>query len=300
MNSFTISQLQQYSGISVHSIRAWERRYNALKPQRSEGNTRYYDSHQLRRLLNIAGLMHAEFKISELCSFPDSTLQELISRNLEKLSTSDNADFLIARLLTSALEFDELLFDKVFSRAVRSYGMEGAYLNVIYPVLHRLGIMWSADKIAPAQEHFISNLIRQKLNAAIDILPVHPASRNRWLLFLPENEFHENGLLMANYLVRNAGHPCIYLGANVPFDVLRDAVQSTKPDFLLLFLVANNDDDQDQQLIRKMLKTFPLQRLLVAVKSSRLKNYRNSKKLTLLESVADLKKVLKQRADKNN
>ncbi|MBX7109486.1 MAG: MerR family transcriptional regulator [Chitinophagales bacterium] len=292
MNSFTISQLQQYSGINVHSIRAWEKRYHALKPGRSEGNTRYYDSHQLRRLLNIASLMHTEYKVSELCSFSDSRLYELMISNLENLSVTDHDAFLISQLVASALTFDELLFDKVFSRAVLRYGMVDTYVRVIYPVLLRLGIMWSADKIAPAQEHFISNLLRQKLDTSIDILPVPQQSADKWLLFLPENEFHENGLLMANYLVRSAGHPCIYLGANLPFDALKAAVEATKPACILLFLVSNKDEQHDRELIQLMLKSFPTQKIFIAAKAGRLVKSSDHPKLTLLESMGALKKAL--------
>src|SRR5688572_26578400 len=113
MNSFTISQLQRYSGINVHSIRAWEKRYHALSPGRSEGNTRYYDGNQLRRLLNIASLMHSGYKISELCAFSDKKLFELMSQNLEQGRIDQNDEFLISQMVASALEFNEVLIDLV-------------------------------------------------------------------------------------------------------------------------------------------------------------------------------------------
>jgi MerR family transcriptional regulator, light-induced transcriptional regulator len=294
MNLFTISQLQRFSGINVHSIRAWEKRYDALKPERSEGNTRYYHGNQLRRLLNIASLMKSEHKISELCSLPDSKLHELMNENLEKSDSLNHNEFLVSQSVAAALEFNESLFDKVFSRAIIQYGMEGAYVNVIYPALQRLGLMWSADSVAPAQEHFISNLIRQKLSASIDLLPVHGNSKTHWLLFLPEDEFHETGLLMANYLVRNAGHRCTYLGSNVPFNSLYNAVKQTKPTALLFFLVSNDDIARDKEFVRLMLKTFPQQKLFVASDANRLANIKANKNVNMLTSVEDLKDALKR------
>lgn len=294
MDSFTISQLQRYSGISVHSIRAWEKRYNALTPSRSEGNTRYYDGKQLRRLLNIASLMNSSHKISELCSLPDAKLHELINRKLEKETLlSEKDELLVTQMVSSALEFNEPLFDKVFSHALLSYGVEATYLRVIYPALKRLGVLWSAAQIAPAQEHFISNLIRQKLNASIDLLPLDTRSKNHWLLFLPENEFHESGLLMANYLVRHAGHRCTYLGANVPFDTLKDAVKMVKPTSLLFFLVTKDDEEEDKALLRMMSQHFTSQKIFVAAEATRFSNPKTPKSISLLHSLQALKEELK-------
>lgn len=285
--------MQRFSGISVHSIRAWEKRYNALNPERSEGNTRYYNGNQLRRLLNIASLMNSEYKISDLCSFPDSKLHELILKKISEKTLANNDEFLVSQLVAAALEFDELYFDKVYSRAIIQHGMEDTYLKLIYPALERLGIMWSANRITSAQEHFISNLIRQKLNTSIDMITVNGQSQEHWLLFLPENEFHEIGLLMANYLVRNARQRCTYLGANVPNDTLKYAVKILKPTSLLFFLVKNDDVKQDAELIRQMLKSFPAQKIFIAAQEHRFIKIKKLKNFTPLKSAEELRDVLK-------
>lgn len=290
MNSFTISQLQKYSGISVHSIRAWEKRYDALKPDRSEGNTRYYSGNQLRRLLNIASLMHSDYKISELCSMPDAKLFELMNQQLATHKTGD--EFLVSQLVAAAMEFNEALFDKIFSKAMLKYNMEQTYTQVIYPSMQRLGVLWSADGIAPAQEHFISHLIRQKLNSSIEFLPLPEKSKHHWILFLPENELHETGLLMAHYLIRNAGHRCTYLGSNVPMESLRQAVHQLKPTTLLFFLVAKDDEDADKQFIHDLVKTFPSQKIFVAGAPNRFSNM-TSKKFTPLTSIDAFHEVLR-------
>lgn len=291
MNTFTISELQGYTGINVHSIRAWEKRYHALTPHRTEGNTRYYNSDQLRRLLNIASLMDSEHKISELCSFPDSKLHELVGQTLEATSTWVQDELLVSQMVASALSFDEELFNRIFTRSVIAHGMEGTYLKVIYPTLNRLGMMWSINKVAPAQEHFMTHLIRQKLSTAIDLLPINLQAKQHWLLFLPENEFHETGLLIANYLIRLAGHRCAYLGANVPLDTLKNAVSCLKPDTMLMFMVSRNNPENDLLLLKQFQKTFPKQKLFIASQEFRFPE-KIKEKVTVLHSLDDLKKVI--------
>jgi DNA-binding transcriptional MerR regulator len=292
MNSFTISQLQQFSGINVHSIRAWEKRYDALKPNRSEGNTRHYNGNQLRRLLNIVGLMNSEYKISELCSMSDSQLYGLMNKQLEQKINGD--EFLVSQMIVASLEFSESLFDKVFSRAALQYGVEGAYLKLIYPFLQRLGVMWAANRIVPAQEHFICNLIRQKLNSIIDLLPVNENSKTHWILFLPENEFHETGLLFANYLIRNDGHYCTYLGSNVPLDSIKEAVKQLKPTNLLFFLVSKDDDASDKEYALHMIKSFPSQNIFCAAAPGRLSGIKPYKNFSVLNSIVQLKSEIQK------
>ena len=289
MNLFSISELQQFSGVKAHTIRVWEQRYEALKPERSEGNTRYYDGSQLRRLLNIVSLMNGDFKVSELCSMPDEKLNELLETQLTKNISPDYAtEYLISQLIAASMEFSEEKFDKLFSNAVLRFGIKGTYLRVIYPSLMRLGILWAKDVLPPAQEHFITNLIRQKLHTAIDALPPPTLPKKSWLLFLMEDELHETGLLFAHYLLRKAGHKVIYLGSNVPFASIESAVNELNITKILFFLVRKNDADNDLKKINRMKKIFPSQKIYMASDPSRLSSLKNSKNFNRLFSVEDL------------
>jgi len=295
MNQFTISELQRYSGISVHSIRAWEKRYNALTPNRTEGNTRYYDGNQLRRLLNIASLMNGNHKISELCSMSDSKLSKLLQSKLEDEKWQlENDEFLVSQMIASAMGFDESLFDKIFYRAMATYGLDLAYIKVIYPTVLRLGVLWSIEGISPAQEHFATHLIKQKLLSTIDILPINQNTKANWLLFLPEGEFHEIGLLMANYLIRSAGQRSAYLGANIPFDSIKDTVKAINPSSLLFFLVAKDGIERDQNLVTSLVKAFPSQQIFIGGEANRIKQLKKHKNLIFLSSINEFKEQLKQ------
>lgn len=296
MDSFSISQLQQFSGIKAHTIRIWEQRYNALTPGRSEGNTRHYNGEQLRRLLNIVSLLNTGSKISELCTMPEDKLHRLIERQAMPVQgVPSEYEFYVTQIVAAALEYNEIRFDKVFSNALLRYGMKDAYINIVYPSLDRLSLLWSTTVLAPAQEHFISALFRQKFLTATDALPFATsaaATKDAWLLFLAEDEFHELGLLLAGYLIRQAGKKVIYLGANVPFDSLVAAVKAVKPSNLLYFLVHKNDPENDQELLTRIGQQFSNLHLYLACDVARSSEFKKPKNCTLLNTVNDLVAVL--------
>lgn len=295
MNSFTISDLHQFSGIKPHTIRMWEQRFNALKPNRSAGNTRYYDGEQLKRLLNIVSLLKGKHKVSELCMMSNDQLNALLNERLNDSTQNTNQnEYFISQLISSALEFNESKFDKVFSNSILRIGLAESYTQILYPVLLRLGQMWSKNRLAPTQEHFISLLIRTKLFAAIDALPPAKETKKTWLLFLPENEYHEIGLLMAHFLIRQAGHKVINLGSDVPLITLSTAIKEIKPDYSLFFLVRKNDVKDENNWIKVIGKMMNKNNLFMACEAHRLKGLENLDTLSILHSMEDLQLKLKK------
>jgi hypothetical protein len=292
MNYFSISQLSRYSGIKPHTIRMWEQRYNALTPNRSEGNTRYYDNKQLRRLLNIVSLLDSDYKVSELCSMPDTKLFKIVEELPGKVKGNDINEFFVLQLVSAGMIYDELHFDKTFSHCLLRYGIKDAYIKVIYPMLHRVGIMWTTNVMEPAAEHFISNLVRQKLFTVIDSLPAAKPTEDLWLLFLPENEFHEIGLLFAYFLIRQSGRKVVYLGSNVPLESLFVAVKETSPEKMLLFLTHNNLPDKTQSYLDELSLFMANKKIYVAVDQSLFKGITTEKNINWLSSPQKLEKLL--------
>lgn len=287
MNLFSISQLEKFSGIKAHTIRMWEQRYNALKPNRSEGNTRYYDNEQLRRLLNIVSLSNQVYKVSELCTMPDKQLFKLVEE-LKNEPQNETDEYFVSQLIAAGLNYDEFHFDKIFSHCLLRYGMKDTYLKVIYPVLVRTGIMWTCDGLAPANEHFISNLFRQKLLTAIDGLPPPKPGSESWLLFLPENEFHEIGLLLSHYLIRLSGKKVIYLGSNVPTQSLIQAVKEISCNNLLFFLIHRDSEKEMQQYLNGLCNRFKEKNIYAAGDQSLFNQLKKAKNTFFLSSIDDL------------
>lgn len=291
MDNFTISQVARFSGIKPHTIRIWEKRYDAVKPDRSEGNTRYYNNAQLRRLLNIASLRSSGYKVSELCVMPNEKLFHLIGKEAE-LSLNESEEYYVSQLLSTGIGYDESHFEKVFSQCELRYGLKDTYTEIIYPLLVRLGLMWTTNTLTPAHEHFISNLIRRKLVATIDALPPADSTADKWVLFLPEDEFHEIGLLFAHYLIRHSGQQVIYLGANVPLESLSSAVEDTAPDHLLLFLVRNDLPANTGAYLDELQDRFHNQKVHVSGKPDLIDPLKAGRKIQWLPSVNDLEQLL--------
>ncbi len=294
---FTISQMEQFSGIKAHTIRMWEQRYNALSPARSDGNTRYYDGDQLRRLLNIVSVKESPKKIavSKICQMSDEVLHKYLSEQVLQQVTAENQndEYLISQLISATISFDEIYFNKLFALAELQMGVRDAYIRIIYPVLERIGLLWSMDDLSPAHEHFASNLIRQKLSSAIDKITLSNDLKESWLLFLPENEFHENGLLLAQYLIRSSGRKVVYLGSNVPKQVLQATINAVNPTHIYFFLVHLNTVQACQEYFGEINKLEGVFTTYISGNPKLLKDVDITPNITWLKTVNDLELKLK-------
>lgn len=235
--TYSIADLEQLSGIHSHTIRIWEQRYHALSPLRSQGNTRLYDDQQLRKLLNIVSLNKSGLKISKICSLSDSEIDDLLDQQFYYSSEDKNDDYYVGELIRYGLAFNEHAFNQLIDESINQFGLADCYRKIIYPLLLRLGLMWRKDDICPAHEHFLSNLIRQKIFTHINNLPLSAHSDQKWLLFLPEDEDHDIGLLFASYMLRMQHHHVIFLGSKVPLDSIKRIFSTLKVDHVMLFMI---------------------------------------------------------------
>jgi MerR family transcriptional regulator, light-induced transcriptional regulator len=235
MNAFTIKDLENLSGIKAHTIRIWEQRYNFLKPQRTTTNIRYYTNDELKTVLNIALLNKYGFKISHIDRMQPNEIRERI------LSLGDAhaiQERVVNDLVQQMVDLDMDLFEKTLSSFISSKGIERTVTQIIFPFLEKIGILWQTGHVNPAQEHLVTNLIRQKLMVAIERC-VSPVTMNKTVLFfLPEGEHHELGLLFMYYLLKNKGAKTIYLGANVPVKDVEYVVKLKKPDVVFVHMTA--------------------------------------------------------------
>lgn len=296
MNLFSISQLSQYSGIKPHTIRIWEQRYNALKPDRSEGNTRYYNSDQLRRLLNIVSLLDSNYKVSELCTMPDEQLSGLVLERKYAI-TNETSEYFVSQMISAGMAYHQEQFEELFEQCISKYGLLRTYKTIIYPMLVRVGLLWSANSIPSVQEHFISNIVRQKLLRSIDSLPRALPKAAKWVLFLPEDEFHEIGLLFAAFIIRKSGHKVVYLGSSVSPEAVISAVRDIKPQYLLLFLVHYNLVEDVQRYLSDLDIGIEEERIYVAGNDKLLNQIDFPEKVKWLRDIDSLEKLVKNTSE---
>jgi len=257
MITYSIADLENLTGIKAHTIRIWEKRYDVIKPSRTSTNIRYYSNDDMRKLVNIAALLKAGMKISKISKLSQDELNNEITNRLASGSSEDViTESYISQLINAGLEFNEPSFDKLFSSAILKYGIKDTYIKILIPVLVRIGLLWTTDKLNPAQEHFITNLVKQKLHSAIDSLPPADLSQPPVILFLPDFDDHEIGLLMANYLLRQESRNVIYLGQQVPLVNVKDTVAECKPTQLLFFLIQTRPTDFLQNYIEQLHSEF--------------------------------------------
>lgn len=231
MSKFSIKEIEALTGVKAHTLRIWEQRYHFFKPGRTDTNIRYYDDEDLKKLLNVALLNKNGYKISKIAKLNHKQIDDLI---LEISAEKDDHSLQIHQMIQAMLQLDEVMFEQLLRNNISLYGVAHTITQLIFPFLNHLGVMWMSGSVNPAYEHFISNLIRNKLIVATDQIGYRNqvGGSRKFLLFLPKDEHHELGLLFANYIIRSHGHHSMYLGQDLPLEDLQPVIQVYKPDYI--------------------------------------------------------------------
>lgn len=262
MAIYSIGDLEKLCGIKAHTIRIWEQRYGIVKPQRTKTNIRYYQDQDLKRLLNIAVLNKNGFKISRIAQMDEDEIKHTV-RSISEVNFDHNTQ--LDALTISMIELDESKFDRIIRSNISQIGFERTMLEVIYPFLDKLSVLWLTGSINPVQESFMSLLIRQKLIASLDALEYKPSRQSAcFMLYLPKGESQELSLLFLNYLLRSRGHKVIYLGTNISIDDLTDAYSVIKPDYFFTMITESYTNQSVGKYLDKLTSRLPDSSFLVS------------------------------------
>lgn len=254
MAVYSIKDLEKLSGIKAHTIRIWEQRYDIVSPKRTQTNIRYYEDDDLKLLLNIALLNKNGIKISKIAKMDREEIAEKVSAISE--INFENATQLDA-LTISMIEMDEYKFDRIVSTNIQQLGFERTMLEVIYPFLEKLSVLWLTGSINPAQENFMSYLIRQKIIVAIDKEPLVTGKHvKKFVIYLPEGEKQELSMLFMHYLVKSRRHQVIYIGQEMSLSDLKDAYDIHQPDYIFTMISETFTKEPIQSYVDKMGETF--------------------------------------------
>ncbi len=286
MANYSIKDVETLSGVKAHTLRIWEQRYDFLRPHRTDTNIRFYNDEQLKTILNIALLNRNGLKISKIASMPSDALNQEV---LRLTSEKSEPNILLDSLIHSMLDFDESRFEKTLSQCILKIGLEATFSEVIFPMMERTGILWATGVVRPAQEHFISSLIRRKLCVAIDNQHATPREdAKRVVLFLPEGETHELMLLFSEYLLRKNGYKVAYLGNSLPFDDIEFINKYFYPDYFLTFITVPPSEMPLQKYIDKFSSAFPEAGILIGGGQIRQQTPKLPKNVFYVDSVDDL------------
>lgn len=290
MAHYSIEQLSSITGFSKLLIRTWENRYNLFIPKRTQTNIRFYDDESLVKALNVQILKEHGFKISRIASLDNKEIEDLV-RNI---SINDEIYHLkqLNKVIESGLTFDKALFHQVINDSLDKYDTLYVYKNILLPALNRIGYLWLTNDILPSQEHFLSELIKQKLYSRIDRENNDDVKdKEVWLLFLPEGEHHEIGLLVANLILSENNKSVIYLGQSVPLkslDILNDYFTIDK---ILFFAVANSSINRLEDVVSYLDETFSGSKILpvTRIKNMSLKGFKN---VNVISSIDEFHAIL--------
>jgi DNA-binding transcriptional MerR regulator len=261
MTRFTIKDLENLSGIKAHTIRIWEQRYSFLKPARTDTNIRYYSNDDLRIILNISILNKYGFKISHINKMSANDVQTRVAQ-LNVVEAQQER--IVNELIQAMVDLDTNRFEKILERQIAAIGIEKTIIRIIFPFFERIGILWQTGHINPAQEHLTTNIIRQKLIVGIDqARPVIKVKRS-FLLFLPEKEHHELGLLLVYYLLKKRGADVSYIGANVPLKDAQFVADAKKPDFIYIHLTSISPGFNFQKFLSHIAEKISKPKIIIS------------------------------------
>jgi DNA-binding transcriptional MerR regulator len=260
MAVYSIKEMEKLSGIKAHTIRIWEKRYSLIDPHRTNTNIRYYTDDNLKKILNVAVLNRHGIKISNIAKLNDLELKEEIIR---VSGSSQASGTIVDSMVMSMIDLDEYKMEALIAKSINKNGFTSTVTEVLYPFLEKVGIFWQSGDVYPAQEHFVSYLIRQKIIAAIDGLSntFNPQSK-KFLLLLPEGEWHEIALLIANYLIKEANHEVIYLGQSVPYSDVLAIGAAKKFDYVVVSSTTPQPDLDMQVYLKDLGGAFPDKKIL--------------------------------------
>ncbi|MDD2304880.1 MAG: MerR family transcriptional regulator [Prolixibacteraceae bacterium] len=260
MTVYSIKDLEHLSGIKAHTIRIWEKRYALLDPNRTDTNIRSYSDHDVRRILNVAMLVKNGYKISSVASFDEEKLQNEVIR-INRNANDPDKD--IDQLLFHTVNLDTFGFEAMVNKIIGELGFSKTIQQVIFPFFERIGILWQAGSIFTAHEHFVSNLIRNRLIGETAKFVNKEASKSA-LFFLRENEWHELGLLYFNFLAAQAGFRCVYLGQSLPFEDLANLLTANKYDFVCTSFVHAIEKPELELYLANLSLVFNQDKILIA------------------------------------
>ena len=260
MEYFTIKDIENLCGIKAHTLRIWEQRYNLFVPKRKDSQHRIYDNDDLKQLLRISFLYHNGWKISKIAGLSSDQIAEEVRKS--EINSKTYKTFII-QLIEAAVDFDEISFVEILNQLTGKLGFEKCITDICYPYLNRIGMLWVTNNVIPAQEHFSSYIIQNKIIAETDKLSINNEAPSL-LLFSPKGEYHELPLLFIFYLLRKNGWSVVYLGSSITKEVVKQFTENDEMKYLFLHLITNFTGWDADVYFEDLCRSFPNKQIVAS------------------------------------
>jgi len=290
MDRYTIAELEKLTGIKTGTIRIWERRYRIIKPHRTDTNRRWYDDDDLIRIINISILYRHGVKISKIAFMTGAEITRQVALLTEVTTDTDTQ---LDSLVVAMTDFNEKAINENLMRSIINRGFEETFEKIVFPFLRRVGIMWQTGTVDIGAEHFMTNIFRKRMIVATDSLPTADRpDRKKVLLYLPESELHEMGLLFFAFIVRKAGHDTLYLGQSTPFNAMVDVATRWKTDIIVTGSLTGLPYEKPEDYLKRMSAVFHDKKILVSGSMAKAATGKTFANVFAVTSVTELKKHL--------
>ena len=248
---YTIKRAAEQVGVSVSTLRSWERRYGIGSPQRTDSGYRLYDEHAVRELSIMQALVAEGWAVR-------AAAEEAQRRGAAPVDTvSYSPD---QTLVEVAEAFDVAALNALLDERFGSMSFEAAVDGWLLPALRDLGAAWASGRVSVAGEHLVSYSVVRRLSAAYDAAGGNgsgPDDAPSVVLGLPPGSRHELGLLAFATAARRLGLPTTYLGADVPLDAWRAAVTAAPVACAVLALPSTDQQDQLEETVAAITGARP-------------------------------------------
>lgn len=291
MALYSIDQFSRITGLNKILIRTWENRYDFLTPIRTSTNIRTYNDDMLNKGIKFALLVENGHKISKLVNYNNEHLNNLIENTLDKSEDKNTKqNIYISRFIESALYFNQETFNNTFDLCVNKIGIIEFYKNILIETMNKISVLYLNDEITSANEHFLSENIRMRFSKEIVRNQSKTEIYEEWILFLPENEYHDIGLLFTYLLIKKHKHRVIYLGQNTARETL---LQFNKKNRKFLCFLNTKQTKEFSIKLCSFLNTQLNKASVYVIDNERILDKRN-KNLNRIESIDNFIKLLEK------
>ncbi|MEE9372733.1 MAG: MerR family transcriptional regulator [Saprospiraceae bacterium] len=294
MVAYSIKDLENLTGIKAHTIRVWEKRYGIIEPRRNDSNVRYYLEDDVKNIMNIALLNRNGYKISKIAQLNSASIHSIAAQLTDVDRTFENQ---LDGLTLSMLELNEDHFLKIFNANICQNGFKKTMLEVIYPLLDKLGMMWMTGSVKPIHENFVFQLIKRKCIVELDKLEVQTSAPKKFLMFLPEGENNELSFLFLHYIIKHRGHKVVDLGTNVNIDDIFNGGLLCQPDYILTLIDKTMNTGTYSGYIEVLTANTGESKLLLSGLQVLKHKYKNAPKIQTFQTSEELDTLLRSWED---